>query len=70
MEEGGRGYRGSKGAGREEGGRREEEGWRKGGEMEEGWRRGGRRVKVGLRELEGRKLGQGRRDNGGGREGI
>ena len=27
--------------------------------MEEGWRRGGRRVKVGLRELEGRKLGQG-----------
>ena len=41
-----------------------------GGEREEGWRRGGRRVKVGLRELEGRKLGQGRRDNGGGREGI
>ena len=36
--------------------------------MEEGrregevWRRGGRRVKVGLRELEGRKLGQGRRE--------
>ena len=29
---------------------------------EEGWRRGGRRVKVGLRELEGRKLGQGRRE--------
>ena len=27
-----------------------------------GWRRGGRRVKVGLRELEGRKLGQGRRE--------
>ena len=53
----------SKGAGREEGGRRrKEEGWRKGGEREEGWRRGGRRVKVGLRELEGRKLGQGRRE--------
>ena len=32
-----------------------------GGEREEGWRRGGRRVKVGLRELEVRKLGQGRR---------
>ena len=29
--------------------------------MEEG-RRGGRRVKVGLRELEWRKLGQGRRE--------
>ena len=29
--------------------------------MEEGWRRGGRRVK-GLRELKGRKLGQGRRE--------
>ena len=52
----------SKGAGREEGGRRDEEGWRTGGEREEGWRRGGRRVKVGLRELEGRKLGQGRRE--------
>ena len=58
MEEEGR----SKGAGREEGGRRKEEGWRKGGEREEGWRRGGRMVKVGLRELEGRKLGQGRRE--------
>ena len=41
---------------------REEEGWRKGGEREEGWRRGGKRVKVGLRELEVRKLGQGRRE--------
>ena len=30
-----------------------------GGRREEGWRRGGRRVKVGLRELKGRKLGQG-----------
>ena len=37
-------------------------GRRKGEEREEGWRRGGRRVKVGLRELEGRKLGQGRRE--------
>ena len=46
----------------QQGGRREEEGWRKGEEREEGWRRGGRRVKVGLRELEGRKLGQGRRE--------
>ena len=53
----------SKGAGREEGGRREEEGWRNGGGMEEGWRRGSRRVKVGIRELEGRKLGQGRREH-------
>ena len=33
-------------------------GRREGGGMEEG----GRRVKVGLRELEGRKLGQGRRE--------
>ena len=33
-----------------------------GGEREEGWMRGGRRVKVGLRELEGRKLGHGRRE--------
>ena len=30
--------------------------------MEEGRREEGRRVKVGLRELEGRKLGQGRRE--------
>ena len=29
----------------------------KGGEREEGWRWEGRRVKVGLRELTGRKLG-------------
>ena len=48
--------------GRSKGGMWEEEGWRKGGEREEGWRRGGRRVKVGLRELEARKLGQGRRE--------
>ena len=41
-----------------------------GGEREEGWRMGGRMVKVGLRELEGRKLGQGGGSNGGGREGI
>ena len=41
----------------EEGGGRMEDGRREGGGMEEG----GRRVKVGLRELEGRKLGQGRR---------
>ena len=40
------------------------------GREERGRRRGGRRVKVGLRELEGRKLGQGRRGNGGGRKGI
>ena len=33
-----------------------------GGEREEGWRRRGRMVKVGLRELEGRKLGQGSRE--------
>ena len=31
-------------------------------EREEGWRRGGRRVKAGLREQEGRKLGHGRRE--------
>ena len=35
--------------------------------MEEG--RGGRRVKVGLRELEGRKRDKGGGSNGGGREG-
>ena len=39
-----------------------EEGRIEGGGMEEGWRRGGRRVKVGLRELEGRTLGQWRRE--------
>ena len=38
--------------------------------MEEGWRRGDRRVKVGLRELEGRKLGQGRREGGDIWEGV
>ena len=37
-------------------------GRRKDGGREERWRRGGRRVNVGLRELEGRKLGQGRRE--------
>ena len=37
-------------------------GRRKDGGREEGWRRGGRMVKVGLSDLEGRRLGQGRRE--------
>ena len=37
-------------------------GRRKDGGREKSGRRGGRRVKVGLMELEGRKLGQGRRE--------
>ena len=38
-------------------------------EREEGWRKGGRRVKVGLRELEGGSWDKGGGSNGGGREG-
>ena len=49
-----KGGRVKKGGEREGGGRREE--------RREGGREGWRRVKVGLRELEGRKLGQGRRE--------